>query len=74
MNSPTKPEVAGRPVGHGKEHEEGGELGHGGSHTAVVGDLAAMNAVVHDANAEEHGAEMKPWDNIWTRAPSTPWR
>jgi hypothetical protein len=31
-----------------------GKLRHGVHHAAVIGDLARMHAVVHDADAEEH--------------------
>ncbi len=56
-------------VGHGEEHEEGGELGHGIDHAAVIGDLTAMNPVVHDPDTEEHGAGDKSVGNHLHQSP-----
>src|SRR5690606_9816109 len=46
-------------VGHGEQHEEGHETRHDVHHTAVVGDLAAVQAIVEHPDTQEHGARYK---------------
>ena len=57
MNSPTKPEVAGRPqLAIANSTEKAANFGMRVDHAAVVGDLARVHAVVQHADAQEHRA------------------
>ncbi len=57
MNSPTKPEVAGRPVfARANSTMNTANFGMRVDHAAVGRDLAAVHAVVHHADAKEQRA------------------